>query len=64
MAEFFVSSQILILSQNIAKLEAQVETVTREKVSAVSQLEDVQSRLASQEADVSKVWARSGLLIA
>lgn len=55
MAEFFVSSQILILSQNIAKLEAQVETVTREKVSAVSQLEDVQSRLASQEADVSKV---------
>ncbi|XP_038204625.1 serologically defined colon cancer antigen 8 [Arvicola amphibius] len=48
-------SKILILSQNIAKLEAQVETVTREKVSAVSQLEDVQSRLASQEADVSKV---------
>ncbi|XP_041491344.1 serologically defined colon cancer antigen 8 isoform X1 [Microtus oregoni] len=48
-------SKILILSQNIAKLEAQVETVTREKVSAVSQLEDAQSRLASQEADVSEV---------
>ncbi|CAO2638571.1 Serologically defined colon cancer antigen 8 homolog [Lemmus lemmus] len=48
-------SKILILSQNIAKLEAQVETETREKVLAVSQLEDVQSRLASQEVDVSKV---------
>ncbi|KAH0510905.1 Serologically defined colon cancer antigen 8-like protein [Microtus ochrogaster] len=47
--------KILILSQNIAQLEAQVETVTREKVSAVSQLEDAQSRLASQEADVSEV---------
>lgn len=48
-------SKILILSQNIAKLEAQVETVTREKISAISQLEGIQNQLASQEEDVTKV---------
>ncbi|XP_076770679.1 serologically defined colon cancer antigen 8 isoform X3 [Arvicanthis niloticus] len=48
-------SKILILSQNIAKLEAQVEKVTREKTSAVSQLEEIQNQLASQEMDVTKV---------
>ncbi|XP_055464668.1 serologically defined colon cancer antigen 8 isoform X1 [Psammomys obesus] len=48
-------SKILILSQNIAKLEAQVEKVTREKISAVSQLEEIQNQLASQEVDVTKV---------
>lgn len=47
---------MLILSQNIAKLEAQVETITREKISAVSQLEEIQNQLASQEVDVTKVW--------
>lgn len=46
---------MLILSQNIAKLEAQVETITREKISAVSQLEEIQNQLASQEVDVTKV---------
>ncbi|KAL6093884.1 hypothetical protein STEG23_005736 [Scotinomys teguina] len=48
-------SKMLILSQNIAKLEAQVESVTREKTSAVSQLEEIQNQLASQEVDVTKV---------
>ncbi|XP_035301312.1 serologically defined colon cancer antigen 8 isoform X3 [Cricetulus griseus] len=48
-------SKMLILSQNIAKLEAQVETVTREKISAVNQLEEIQNQLASQEVDVRKV---------
>ncbi|XP_036058029.1 serologically defined colon cancer antigen 8 isoform X2 [Onychomys torridus] len=48
-------SKMLILSQNIAKLEAQVETITREKISAVSQLEEIQNQLASQEVDVTKV---------
>ncbi|XP_059136519.1 serologically defined colon cancer antigen 8 [Peromyscus eremicus] len=48
-------SKMLILSQNIAKLEAQIETITREKISAVSQLEEIQNQLASQEVDVTKV---------
>lgn len=48
-------AKMLVLSQNIAKLEAQVEKVTREKTSAVSQLEEVQNQLASQEMDVTKV---------
>ncbi|XP_029394306.1 serologically defined colon cancer antigen 8 isoform X2 [Mus pahari] len=48
-------SKMLILSQNIAKLEAQVEKVTREKTSAVSQLEEIQNQIASQEMDVTKV---------
>lgn len=43
------------LSQNIAQLEAQVEKVTREKISASNQLEEVQNQLASKEMDVTKV---------
>lgn len=46
---------MLILSQNIAKLEAQVEKVTREKTAAVSHLEEIQNHVASQEMDVTKV---------
>ncbi|XP_030099365.1 serologically defined colon cancer antigen 8 homolog isoform X4 [Mus musculus] len=48
-------SKMLILSQNIAKLEAQVEKVTREKTAAVSHLEEIQNHVASQEMDVTKV---------
>ncbi|XP_063128447.1 serologically defined colon cancer antigen 8 isoform X1 [Rattus norvegicus] len=48
-------AKMLILSQNIAKLEAEIEKITREKTSAVSQLEEVQNQLASQEMDVTKV---------
>nr|XP_012606628.1 serologically defined colon cancer antigen 8 isoform X7 [Microcebus murinus]XP_012606629.1 serologically defined colon cancer antigen 8 isoform X7 [Microcebus murinus] len=50
-----MGSKMLILSENIAQLEAQVEKVTREKISAVNQLEEIQKQLASQEMDVSKV---------
>lgn len=46
---------MLTLSQNIAQLEAQVEKLTREKVSAVNQLEEIQKQLASQEMDATKV---------
>lgn len=46
---------MLTLSQNIAQLEAEVEKVTREKVSAVNQLEEIQSQLSSREMDVTKV---------
>uniref|UniRef100_A0A667I215 Serologically defined colon cancer antigen 8 n=1 Tax=Lynx canadensis TaxID=61383 RepID=A0A667I215_LYNCA len=46
---------ILSLSQNIAQLEVQVEKVTREKISAINQLEEIQNQLASKEMDVTKV---------
>lgn len=46
---------MLTLSENIAQLEAQVEKVTREKVSALNQLEELQSQLTSREADLTKV---------
>lgn len=48
-------SKVLTLSQNIAQLETQVEKATREKISAVNQLEEIQNQLASQEMDVTKV---------
>uniref|UniRef100_A0A8C7EK09 SHH signaling and ciliosis regulator SDCCAG8 n=1 Tax=Neovison vison TaxID=452646 RepID=A0A8C7EK09_NEOVI len=50
-----LGSKMLSLSQNIAQLEAQVEKVTREKISAINQLEEVQNQLASKEMDVTKV---------
>lgn len=46
---------MLTLSQNIAQLEAQVERVTREKVSVTHQLEEIQSQLTSREMDITKV---------
>lgn len=46
---------MLALSQNLAHLEAQLEKATREKVSAVNQLEEIQNQLASQETDATKV---------
>ncbi|XP_036309423.1 serologically defined colon cancer antigen 8 isoform X2 [Pipistrellus kuhlii] len=48
-------SKMLALSQNLAHLEAQLEKATREKVSAVNQLEEIQNQLASREADATKV---------
>ncbi|XP_055236709.2 serologically defined colon cancer antigen 8 isoform X10 [Gorilla gorilla gorilla] len=51
----YMGSKMLILSQNIAQLEAQVEKVTKEKISAINQLEEIQSQLASREMDVTKV---------
>ncbi|XP_023586658.1 serologically defined colon cancer antigen 8 isoform X4 [Trichechus manatus latirostris] len=50
-----MEAKMMILSQNIAQLEAQVEKVTREKISAINQLEEVQNQLASREMDVTKV---------
>lgn len=46
---------MLILCQNVAQLESQVEKVTREKISAINKLEEVQNQLASQEMDITKV---------
>ncbi|KAF4018364.1 hypothetical protein G4228_009927 [Cervus hanglu yarkandensis] len=51
----FEKTKMLTLSQNIAQLEAEVEKVTREKISAVHQLEEIQNQLASREMDVTKV---------
>ncbi|XP_004626889.1 serologically defined colon cancer antigen 8 isoform X2 [Octodon degus] len=50
-----MESKVLMLCQNIAQLETQVEKVTKEKISAINQLEEVQNQLASQEVDVTKV---------
>ncbi|KAM9212769.1 serologically defined colon cancer antigen 8 [Dugong dugon] len=50
-----MEAKMMILSQNIAQLEAQVEKVTREKISAINQLEEVQNQLVSREMDVTKV---------
>ncbi|XP_036210985.1 serologically defined colon cancer antigen 8 isoform X2 [Myotis myotis] len=50
-----MGSKMLALSQNIAHLEAQVEKATREKVSAVNQLEEIQNQLASREMEATKV---------
>ncbi|XP_030668443.1 serologically defined colon cancer antigen 8 isoform X3 [Nomascus leucogenys] len=51
----YMESKMLILSQNIAQLETQLEKVTKEKISAINQLEEIQSQLASREMDVTKV---------
>nr|XP_042113128.1 serologically defined colon cancer antigen 8 isoform X5 [Ovis aries] len=50
-----MGSKMLTLSQNIAQLEAEVEKITREKISAVHQLEEIQNQLASREMDVTEV---------
>ncbi|XP_037678150.1 serologically defined colon cancer antigen 8 isoform X2 [Choloepus didactylus] len=50
-----MEAKVMTLSQNIAQLEAQVEKVTREKISAVNQLEEIQNQLASREMDVTTV---------
>ncbi|EPY80571.1 centrosomal colon cancer autoantigen-like protein [Camelus ferus] len=47
--------KMLTMSQNVAQLEAQVEKLTREKISAVNQLEEIKNQLASQEMGVTKV---------
>ncbi|XP_072588962.1 serologically defined colon cancer antigen 8 isoform X5 [Vulpes vulpes] len=49
-----MGSKMLSLSQNIAQLEAQVEKVTREKISAINQLEGIQNHLASKEMEATK----------
>nr|XP_055179966.1 serologically defined colon cancer antigen 8 isoform X3 [Nyctereutes procyonoides] len=49
-----MGSKMLSLSQNIAQLEAQLEKVTREKISAINQLEGIQNHLASKEMEATK----------
>lgn len=45
------------LSKDVAVLEAQVERLTREKNSLVSELEESQGQLASHEMEMNKVSA-------
>lgn len=47
--------QVTALSKDVAALEAQVERITREKNSLVSQLEESQCQLASHEMEMNKV---------
>ncbi|XP_061482095.1 serologically defined colon cancer antigen 8 [Rhineura floridana] len=50
-----LSSLVLSLSQNVASLEAQVDRITREKISLANQLEEVQKRNASHDMEINKV---------
>lgn len=45
----------MVLSQNVATLEARLEKITREKNSIANQLEEAQNQLTSQEMEVNKV---------
>ncbi|XP_075780976.1 serologically defined colon cancer antigen 8 isoform X1 [Pelodiscus sinensis] len=50
-----LASTVMVLSQNVATLEAQIERITREKNSIANQLEEAQSQLTSHEMEVNKV---------
>ncbi|XP_048341095.1 serologically defined colon cancer antigen 8 isoform X2 [Sphaerodactylus townsendi] len=50
-----LSSLVMSLSQNVATLEAQVDRITREKISLANQLEEAQNQNASHELEMNKV---------
>ncbi|XP_042302842.1 serologically defined colon cancer antigen 8 [Sceloporus undulatus] len=50
-----LSSMVMSLSQNVASLEAQVDRITREKISLASQLEEAHNQNASHEMEINKV---------
>ncbi|XP_050806346.1 serologically defined colon cancer antigen 8 isoform X2 [Gopherus flavomarginatus] len=50
-----LASTVMVLSQNVATLEARLERITREKNSIANQLEEAQNQLTSQEMEVNKV---------
>uniref|UniRef100_A0A4X2KIV4 Serologically defined colon cancer antigen 8 n=2 Tax=Vombatus ursinus TaxID=29139 RepID=A0A4X2KIV4_VOMUR len=50
-----LGATMLALSQNMADLEAQVEKVTREKLSIANQLEEAQKQLACHDVDLTEV---------
>ncbi|XP_072503707.1 serologically defined colon cancer antigen 8 isoform X7 [Notamacropus eugenii] len=51
----FEKTKMLALSQNMADLEAQVEKVTREKLSIANQLEEAQKQLTCHDVDLTEV---------
>ncbi|XP_074846193.1 serologically defined colon cancer antigen 8 isoform X4 [Carettochelys insculpta] len=56
-----LASTVMVLSQNVATLEAQLERITREKNSIANQLEEAQNQLTSQEMEVNKEMEKLGL---
>ncbi|KAH0622531.1 hypothetical protein JD844_024918 [Phrynosoma platyrhinos] len=50
-----LSSMVMSLSENVASLEAQVDRITREKITLASQLEEAQNQNASHEMEINKV---------
>ncbi|XP_077200825.1 serologically defined colon cancer antigen 8 isoform X3 [Paroedura picta] len=50
-----LSSMVMSLSQNVATLEAQVDRITREKISLANQLEEAQNQNASCDMEINKV---------
>ncbi|KAF7254168.1 Serologically defined colon cancer antigen 8 [Varanus komodoensis] len=49
-----LSSLVMTLSQNVASLEAQVDRITREKISLANQLEEAQNQNASHDMEINK----------
>ncbi|XP_048699675.1 serologically defined colon cancer antigen 8 isoform X4 [Caretta caretta] len=56
-----LASTVMVLSQNVATLEARLEKITREKNSIANQLEEAQNQLTSQEMEVNKEIEKLGL---
>ncbi|XP_007947335.2 serologically defined colon cancer antigen 8 [Orycteropus afer afer] len=50
-----MEAKMMTLSENIAQLEAQIEKVVREKISAINQLEEIKNQFTSREMDVTQV---------
>ncbi|XP_015280049.1 PREDICTED: serologically defined colon cancer antigen 8 [Gekko japonicus] len=50
-----LSSMVMSLSQNVATLEAQVDKITREKISLSNQLLEAQNQNASRDIEINKV---------
>uniref|UniRef100_A0A6J0TB02 Serologically defined colon cancer antigen 8 isoform X1 n=4 Tax=Pogona vitticeps TaxID=103695 RepID=A0A6J0TB02_9SAUR len=50
-----LSSLVMSLSQNVASLEAQIDRITRDKISLASQLKEAQNQNASSEMEMNKV---------
>ncbi|XP_062980392.1 serologically defined colon cancer antigen 8 isoform X2 [Elgaria multicarinata webbii] len=50
-----LQSMVMSLSQNVASLEAQVDRITREKISLANQLEEAQNQNASHDMEINKV---------
>ncbi|XP_054828133.1 serologically defined colon cancer antigen 8 [Eublepharis macularius] len=50
-----LSSLVMSLSQNVATLEAQVDKITREKISLANQLEEAQNQNTCRDMEINKV---------
>uniref|UniRef100_A0A7M4G044 SHH signaling and ciliosis regulator SDCCAG8 n=1 Tax=Crocodylus porosus TaxID=8502 RepID=A0A7M4G044_CROPO len=56
-----LASTVMVLSQNVATHEAQLERITREKNSIANQLEEAQNQFTSREMEINKEIEKLGL---